>query len=569
MSFDLSQLFQGPVRDLVLGQVTKQLGLSNESAGGLLNKGLSSVLGGMVQQSGTKEGASALFNLIKNTGFNVNPVDLLTGKADMSQVGGLLEAGKKLLPSLFGNRADAVTSYLANNAGVPADKAQSFLSLIIPTVFSFFKSKIAGGLTAGGFASLLGEQAKAASAHLDTNALGALGFAGNSFNDALGSVSKIGGLLGAGVASAAAAGVAGATAAGAKATAAAQSAASSVAGHAAKVSGAATQTAGKSGLWKWLTAGAVLLAALLGIKSCSNNSTETTTPATPAAETTAPATPAAPTAPVAEEVKTTDGLGNLSWLKTDKDFTLSGTVQNEDLKSKIADAFSGLAGGLPVVNNLVVDAKAGKFSFDNFAGLADAFKAFPGVNGSFADKAFNLVGKVASDAEKTSLVDKVKGILGSLFSVNADNVTVEAPAAAATPATEPTQATAAAEEPEAEVIADMSLDKLDLNIVFDTGSSEIKQRYNRRLNAFAHYLVENKRGGEIAGYTDNVGDAAANQKLSEERANSVRNYLIAQGVPAESLVAVGYGQEEPIADNGTAEGRAQNRRIEFKAQAAQ
>ncbi|NOL50934.1 OmpA family protein [Pelistega suis] len=549
MSFDLGQLFQGPVRDLVLGQVTKQLGLSNESAGGLLNKGLSSVLGGMVQQSGSKEGASALFNLIKNTGFNVNPVDLLTGKADSSQLGGLLETGKKLLPSLFGNRADAVTSYLANSTGVSADKAQSFLGLIAPTVFSFFKNKIAGGLTAGGFASLLGEQAKAAASHLDTNALGALGFAGNSFNDALGSVSKIGGLLGAGVA--------GAAAAGTKATAAAQS----VAGH-------ATATAGKSGLWKWLTAGAVLLAALLGFKSCSNNTTETTAPATPTpAATPAPATtPAAPAAPVAEEAKTTDGLGNLSWLKTDTDFTLSGLVQNDELKTKITDAFSGLAGGLPVVNNLVVDAKAGKFSFDNFAGLANVFKSFPAVSGSFADKAFELVGKVGSDAEKSSLVDQVKGVLGSLFSVNADKVTVEAPA---TPATEPAQAAPAAEEPEAEVIADMSLEKLDLNIVFDTGSSEIKQRYNRRLNAFAHYLVENKRAGEIAGYTDNVGDAAANQKLSEERANSVRNYLIAQGVPADQLVAVGYGQENPIADNGTDEGRAQNRRIEFNVQKAQ
>lgn len=548
MSFDLGQLFQGPVRDLVLGQVTKQLGLSNESAGGLLNKGLSSVLGGMVQQSSSKEGVSALFNLIKNTGFNVNPVDLLTGKADASQLGGLLETGKKLLPSLFGNRTDAVTSYLANSTGVPADKAQSFLSLIVPTVFSFFKSKIAGGLTAGGFASLLGEQAKAAASHLDTNALSALGFAGNSFNDALGSVSKIGGLLGAGVAGAAAAGAAGlnnaaasVSAAGTKATAAAQS----VANH-------TTTTAGKSGLWKWLTAGAVLLAALLGFKSCSNNTTETTAPATTTAPAAAPAT--APATPVVEEVKTTDGLGNLSWLKTDKDFTLSGLVQNDELKAKITDAFSGLAGGLPVINNLVVDAKTGKFSFDNFAGLANVFKSFPNVSGSFADKAFELVGKVGSDAEKSSLVEQVKGILGSLFSVNADKVTVEAPVA---------------EEPEAEVIADMSLEKLDLNIVFDTASSEIKQRYNRRLNAFAHYLVENKRAGEIAGYTDNVGDAAANQKLSEERANAVRNYLIAQGVPADQLVAVGYGQEDPIADNETAEGRAQNRRIEFKVQKSQ
>ena len=85
------------------------------------------------------------------------------------------------------------------------------------------------------------------------------------------------------------------------------------------------------------------------------------------------------------------------------------------------------------------------------------------------------------------------------------------------------------------------------------------------LNAFAHYLIENNKSGEIVGHTDNSGDAAMNLRLSEDRANAVRNYLIAQGVNPDSLVAIGYGQERPRADNGTEEGRAQNRRIEFNA----
>ncbi len=111
----------------------------------------------------------------------------------------------------------------------------------------------------------------------------------------------------------------------------------------------------------------------------------------------------------------------------------------------------------------------------------------------------------------------------------------------------------------------MSLANLDLNIQFDTGASTIKPRYNIMLNAFAEYLVESKKNGEIAGYTDNVGDAQSNQQLSEARANAVRDYLIAKGVAAEQLTAVGHGQENPRADNGTEEGRAQNRRIEFNA----
>jgi OOP family OmpA-OmpF porin len=66
---------------------------------------------------------------------------------------------------------------------------------------------------------------------------------------------------------------------------------------------------------------------------------------------------------------------------------------------------------------------------------------------------------------------------------------------------------------------------------------------------------------EVAGHTDSVGNDAYNQALSERRANTVRDFLISRGVAADRLTAKGYGETEPMADNGTEEGRALNRRV--------
>jgi OmpA-OmpF porin, OOP family len=68
---------------------------------------------------------------------------------------------------------------------------------------------------------------------------------------------------------------------------------------------------------------------------------------------------------------------------------------------------------------------------------------------------------------------------------------------------------------------------------------------------------------EIAGYTDNSGDAAANQVLSQQRADAVRNALINAGVDPSLLVAKGYGSANPVGSNESNEGRLHNRRIEY------
>lgn len=71
---------------------------------------------------------------------------------------------------------------------------------------------------------------------------------------------------------------------------------------------------------------------------------------------------------------------------------------------------------------------------------------------------------------------------------------------------------------------------------------------------------------EIQGYTDNIGSESYNMNLSQRRADAVKQYLQSKGVSASRLRATGYGESNPIADNKTAEGRAMNRRIEFKIQ---
>ena len=69
---------------------------------------------------------------------------------------------------------------------------------------------------------------------------------------------------------------------------------------------------------------------------------------------------------------------------------------------------------------------------------------------------------------------------------------------------------------------------------------------------------------EVAGHTDSVGSDAVNQRLSEQRANSVGNYLIGQGLVRERFEIVGFGKSRPIADNGSEQGRAANRRVEIR-----
>jgi len=103
---------------------------------------------------------------------------------------------------------------------------------------------------------------------------------------------------------------------------------------------------------------------------------------------------------------------------------------------------------------------------------------------------------------------------------------------------------------------------VSISIKFDTNSAQIKPEFYPELDRFAELLksVPTARG-EIEGHTDSVGSEAYNKKLSERRADSVKSYVVGQGVEISRLSTKGFGESQPVADNGTAEGRAQNRRV--------
>lgn len=103
------------------------------------------------------------------------------------------------------------------------------------------------------------------------------------------------------------------------------------------------------------------------------------------------------------------------------------------------------------------------------------------------------------------------------------------------------------------------------NIFFDSAKSDLRAESYGELNRLIAFLKANPQTQiELQGHTDSVGDANANQSLSESRASSCRKYLLSKGIPENQVIARGFGEAEPIADNATDTGRQQNRRVDFK-----
>ena len=114
---------------------------------------------------------------------------------------------------------------------------------------------------------------------------------------------------------------------------------------------------------------------------------------------------------------------------------------------------------------------------------------------------------------------------------------------------------------------DGSINMVMPSVTFATNSSTIQGQFQGALNDVAKVLREDGTANQLAivvhGHTDNTGSDAVNNPLSQNRANSVKNYLSAQGISSSRITARGYGSTSPVADNSTASGREQNRRVEI------
>ena len=102
------------------------------------------------------------------------------------------------------------------------------------------------------------------------------------------------------------------------------------------------------------------------------------------------------------------------------------------------------------------------------------------------------------------------------------------------------------------------------DVLFDFGKYNLKTDAQIKLAKLAG-IIQAHPGLNLAieGHTDNIGSDEANMKLSQQRADAVRDFLVQQGLAPDGLTAVGLGKAEPVADNGTNEGRQKNRRVEI------
>lgn len=102
-------------------------------------------------------------------------------------------------------------------------------------------------------------------------------------------------------------------------------------------------------------------------------------------------------------------------------------------------------------------------------------------------------------------------------------------------------------------------------VTFDVGSATLQPAFRATLDKVAQSMIDYPQSLiDVYGHTDSTGSDAFNQRLSEQRATTVMNYLISRGVPASRLRSQGFGETMPVASNDTVDGRAKNRRVEIK-----
>lgn len=253
---------------------------------------------------------------------------------------------------------------------------------------------------------------------------------------------------------------------------------------------------------------------------------------------------AAPTAVVASasDAKQT-ALGALGFALANGKMTLSGEVADEKAKSSLLKPATLLWGAGNVVDKLTVKADAPKFWWNTKPiDVLSKLKGYSAFDLKLNGNDLTGTATVANEADKATLESGLKTWFTNDAHVAA-NINVDSKAGAATAG-------------DASVLLNMALE-------FATGSAAIPENAKAALGDVAEVLKDDGRKIHVSGHTDNVGKPESNKALSQQRADSVKAYLVSKGVPADNLIAEGFGEEKPVADNATPEGRQRNRRIAF------
>lgn len=252
---------------------------------------------------------------------------------------------------------------------------------------------------------------------------------------------------------------------------------------------------------------------------------------------------ATPSGTVAGGVWDTD----FGFVQTATGLMLKGKVPSEAAKTSLLDQLKGIYPGLAInADSLVVDAAATTGGFmEKAGGLFGFLSQVRNAGLGLAGQNVTVRGDVRSAADKDAVAADLTGALPTGFTLANEINVVAAPP---------------------EVAAADSLIKAALiqPIPFATGTATLGDGASAILDKVAEALTQYPSVKvTVEGHTDNTGNAAANQRLSEARAQSAMKYLADKGIAADRMTAVGYGQTRPVADNATDEGKAQNRRVVF------
>ncbi len=250
----------------------------------------------------------------------------------------------------------------------------------------------------------------------------------------------------------------------------------------------------------------------------------------------------------------------LSLSNVDGKINFSGVAPDEQTRQTIFNHLRSVFGAENINGDITVDRRARSASWLNDLSLALPALRMPGAELSFDGDSINVGGTIAENS-RDEMVARLKSIYGDGFKVGSFGL-----ASAVEDAARRSASALGALRPG--FSARELTNALNLHIIyFAPGSAQIPPLSVGFLEKSAEAIKSAPADTviEIGGHTDNTGSAAANERLSQQRAESVRNFLIKEGVSPKALTARGYGASNPVAGNDTGEGRFKNRRIEYTA----
>lgn len=229
--------------------------------------------------------------------------------------------------------------------------------------------------------------------------------------------------------------------------------------------------------------------------------------------------------------------------QTDAPVLVTGTVADEATKAALLERLRGVYGAARVVDQLSVGTVSTPANWNTYVGrlINPNLRLVKGGQLKVDGNTVSLRGDVASEGQRQQIASDIAANLNPTYTVN-NGLRVQV---------------------SQQSVLDAAL--ADRIIEFESGKATLTPAGTTVLDGMTAALHKIKGVKvEVIGHTDNAGSRAGNLSLSQARAEAVKAYVVSQGIAAESIAVSGEGPDRPVADNRTPEGKARNRRIEFK-----